>query len=146
MQEPGYLHSVEFAVRDYECDLQGVVNNANYQHYLEHARHVFLVSKGISFAQLHEEGLDLIVTRVEIDYKYPLRSCDKFDVKTNILMKGNVRIVFLQDIFRLPDNKLVVKAIITTAATRKGKPVAPVDIIQKLEIKQHTDQIKNTIK
>jgi len=61
-------------------------------------------------------------------------------------MKGNVRIVFLQDIFRLPDNKLVVKAIITTAATRKGKPVAPGDIIQKLEIKQHTDQIKNTIK
>jgi len=64
MQEPGYLHSVEFAVRDYECDLQGVVNNANYQHYIENARHVFLVSKGNSFAQLHEEGLDLIVTRV----------------------------------------------------------------------------------
>ncbi len=88
MQETGYFHSVEFAVRDYECDLQGVVNNANYQHYLEHARHVFLVSKGISFAQLHEEGLDLIVTRVEIDYKYPLKSRDKFDVKTNILMRG----------------------------------------------------------
>jgi len=132
MQESEYLHSADFEVRDYECDLQGVVNNANYQHYLEHARHVFLVSKGISFAQLHEEGLDLIVTRVEIDYKFPLRSCDKFEVKTNILMKGNVRIVFHQDIFRLPDSKLVVKAIITTAATRKGKPVAPGNIIQKL--------------
>jgi len=132
MQEPGYLHSAEFEVRDYECDLQGVVNNANYQHYLEHARHVFLVSKGISFAQLHEEGLDLIVTRVEIDYKFPLRSCDKFMVKTNILMKGNVRIVFHQDILRIPDQKLVVKAIVTTAATRKGKPVAPGDIIHKL--------------
>ena len=132
MQESEYLHSADFEVRDYECDLQGVVNNANYQHYLEHARHVFLVSKGISFAQLHEEGLDLIVTRVEIDYKFPLRSCDKFEVKTNILMKGNVRIVFHQDIFRLPDNKLVVKAIITTAATRKGKPFAPGNIIQKL--------------
>jgi acyl-CoA thioester hydrolase len=109
-----------------------VVNNANYQHYLEHARHVFLVSKGISFARLHEEGLDLIVTRVEIDYKFPLRSCDRFTVKTNILRKGNVRIVFLQDIFRLSDNKPVVKAVITTAATRKGKPVAPGNIIQKL--------------
>ena len=132
MQEPEYLHSVEFEVRDYECDLQGVVNNANYQHYLEHARHVFLVSKGISFAQLHEEGLDLIVTKVEIDYKFPLRSCDRFVVKTNILRKGNVRIVFLQDIFRLPDNKPVVKAVITTAATKKGKPVAPGDLITNL--------------
>ena len=134
MQESGYLHSIEFEVRDYECDLQGVVNNANYQHYLEHARHVYLVSKGISFAKLHDEGLDLIVTRVEIDYKFPLRSCDRFIVKTNILMRGNVRIVFLQDIFRLPDNKPVVKAVITTAATKKGKPVAPGELIQKLDL------------
>ena len=51
--------TVEFTVRDYECDLQGVVNNANYQHYLEHARHEFLISKGISFVELHEEGIDL---------------------------------------------------------------------------------------
>jgi acyl-CoA thioester hydrolase len=134
MQESEYLHSADFEVRDYECDLQGVVNNANYQHYLEHARHVFLVSKGISFARLHEEGLDLIVTRVEIDYKFPLRSCDRFVIKTKVFRKGNVRIVFLQDIFRLPDNKLVVKAMISTAATRNGKPVAPGDLIKMLEL------------
>ena len=43
-------------VRDYECDLQGIVNNANYQHYLEHTRHEFLLSTGVSFAALHEQG------------------------------------------------------------------------------------------
>jgi acyl-CoA thioester hydrolase len=132
MQESEYLYSVEFAVRDYECDLQGVVNNANYQHYLEHARHVFLISKGISFARLHEEGLDLIVTKVEIEYKYPLKSCDRFFVTINIQREGHVRIVFIQNIFRLTDNKLIVKARITSAATKKGKPVAPGDLIQKL--------------
>ncbi len=51
MQERENVHSLEFSVRDYECDVQGVVNNANYQHYLEHARHEFLLSKGISFMQ-----------------------------------------------------------------------------------------------
>ena len=71
MEKEDFAYCLEFAVRDYECDLQGVVNNANYQHYLEHARHEFLISKGISFSGLHEEGIDLIVTRVEIDYKYP---------------------------------------------------------------------------
>src|SRR4030042_5484637 len=105
-----YLYSVEFSVRDYECDIQGVVNNANYQHYLEHARHEFLISKGISFVRLHEDGIDLIVTKVEIDYKYPLRSRDRFAVRTNIRREGNVRLVFLQDIYRLPDEKLIVKA------------------------------------
>jgi acyl-CoA thioester hydrolase len=132
MQEPGYLHSTEFTVRDYECDIQGVVNNANYQHYLEHARHEFLISKGISFAQLHEDGLELIVIKVEIEYKYPLRSRDRFVVKTNIQREGNIRLVFLQDIYKLPDMKMVVRAKITGAATKNGKPVYPGEVIDKL--------------
>ena len=48
-----YIYELEMKVRDYECDLQGIVNNANYQHYLEHTRHEFLTSVGISFAALH---------------------------------------------------------------------------------------------
>ena len=50
-----YIYELKMKVRDYECDLQGIVNNANYQHYLEHTRHEFLTSVGISFARLHEE-------------------------------------------------------------------------------------------
>jgi acyl-CoA thioester hydrolase len=137
MQEPGYLHSVEFTVRDYECDIQGVVNNANYQHYLEHARHEFLISKGISFAQLHEDGLELIVTKVEIEYKCPLRSRDRFEVKTNIQREGNIRLVFLQDIYRTDDLKLIVRARITGAATKNGKPVYPGEVIDKLGLNKN---------
>lgn len=132
MSEPDYIHSTAFAVRDYECDIQGVVNNANYQHYLEHARHELLVWKGINFEKLHKEGIDLVVTRVEIDYKYPLRSRDKFVIRTYLLREGNVRLVFAQDIFRIPDQKLIVKARVTGVATRKGRPVSPGDIIQQL--------------
>ncbi|OFY67944.1 MAG: thioesterase [Bacteroidetes bacterium RBG_13_43_22] len=127
-----YVFSTEFTVRDYECDIQGVVNNANYQHYLEHARHEFLVSRGISFLQLHNEGIDLIVTKVEIDYKYPLRSRDKFVVRINILREGNVRIIFVQDIFRLPDEKPVVHARVTGVATINGRPVRPGDLISRM--------------
>ena len=132
MEKNEYDGTLEFTVRDYECDIQGVVNNANYQHYLEHARHEFLISKGLSFSKLHEEGTDLIVTRVEIDYKYPLRSHDHFVVRTNIEREGNVRLVFIQDIFRMPDEKLIVKAKVTGVATRKGRPIAPGDIISIL--------------
>jgi acyl-CoA thioester hydrolase len=132
MTETNLPYSLKFIVRDYECDLQGVVNNANYQHYLEHSRHEFLISKGVSFFQLHEEGLDLIVTRVEIDYKYPLKSRDEFMVTLNIQREGNARIVFIQDIYRLPDSKLIVKAKVTGVATRKGRPVPPGDLILKL--------------
>ncbi len=134
MTEKENSYRVEFSVRDYECDLQGVVNNANYQHYLEHARHEFLLSKGISFADLHDEGIDLIVTHVEIDYKYPLKSRDRFEVSVNIVREGNVRLVFVQDIFRLPDNKLMAKARVTGVATKKGRPVSPGSLAETLGI------------
>lgn len=132
MTETNYQFSLEFVVRDYECDLQGVVNNATYQHYLEHARHEFLLSKGISFVKLHEEGIDLIVTKVEIDYKYPLRSRDKFIVSVNIQREGNARLVFVQNIFRLPDEKLIVNAKVTGVATKKGRPVPPGKLVEQL--------------
>jgi acyl-CoA thioester hydrolase len=135
MSESGSLYTLEFIVRDYECDLQGVVNNANYQHYLEHARHEFLISKGISFVQLHEEGIDLIVTKAEIDYKYPLRSRDKFIVSVKIQREGNARLVFIQDIFRVPDNKLIVHGKVTGVATKKGRPVPPGKLVEQLGLK-----------
>jgi acyl-CoA thioester hydrolase len=128
-----YQYSLEFTVRDYECDLQGIVNNANYQHYLEHTRHEFLVSKGVSFADLHEKGLDLIVTRVVIDYKFPLRSRDKFIVKLNVRREGNVRLIFEQEILRLPDEKPIVRAEVTGIASRNGRPVSPEPVIKMLE-------------
>jgi acyl-CoA thioester hydrolase len=132
MKTDKYVFSIEFAVRDYECDILGVVNNANYQHYLEHARHEFLVARGINFAELHNEGIDLTVTRVEIDYKYPLKSRDKFIIRINLIREGNVRLVFIQDIFMLPDEKPVVSARVTGVATRNGKPVRPGDLITRM--------------
>jgi len=132
MKNIKYDFSLDFTVRDYECDLQGVVNNANYQHYLEHARHEYMVSKGISFADLHDEGIDRIVYRVEIDYKFPLRSRDKFAVRLALVREGNARLVFVQDIFRLPDEKHIASARVTGVATKKGRPVAPGDLIPRL--------------
>jgi acyl-CoA thioester hydrolase len=135
MNEPNWTFSLEFTVRDYECDLQGVVNNANYQHYLEHARHEFLVSRGVSFAALHDDGIDLIVSKVEIDYKYPLRSRDRFVVRLRVEREGNVRLLFIQEICRIPDEKLIARARITGVATKNGKPVSPMNIVVLLGLK-----------
>lgn len=132
MTEARQPYNLRFVVRDYECDLQGVVNNAIYQHYLEHARHEYLISKGVSFSELHNDGIDLIVTKVEIEYKYPLKSRDEFIVTVTIQREGNARILFIQEIFRIPDLKLVVRARVTGVATRKGRPVPPGDLIAKL--------------
>ena len=57
-----YSYELLMKVRDYECDLQGIVNNANYQHYLEHTRHEFLLSIGLSFAEMSAAGYDFVVS------------------------------------------------------------------------------------
>ena len=132
MIEKHYSFSFDFIVRDYECDLQGIVNNANYLHYLEHTRHEFLSSRGVNFAQLHQEGLDLIVIRVEIDYKYPLKSRDRFVVRLALHRQGNLRLIFEQYIFRVPDEKLIVSAKVTGIATRNGRPVSPGYLVGQL--------------
>ena len=60
LRRMNYIFDLNMKGRDYECDLQGIVNNANYQHYIEHTRHEFLLSRGISFAELHEKGIDAV--------------------------------------------------------------------------------------
>ncbi len=118
--------TLEMAVRDYECDLQGVVNNAVYQNYLEHARHEYLKLVGIDFAALAAQKINLVVTRVEIDYKTSLVSGDRFVVEVLLERISPVRIGFRQDIYRLPDRKLVVQALVTgTALNAKGRPQLP---------------------
>lgn len=115
-----YVYELKMKVRDYECDLQGIVNNANYQHYIEHTRHEFLSATGISFAQLHTEGIDPVVARLNMAFKTPLKSGDEF-VSKLYLKKEGIKYVFYQDIFRLPDMRVVIKATVETVCVVHGR-------------------------
>lgn len=115
-----YIYSLELKVRDYECDLQGIVNNANYQHYTEHTRHEFLRSRGVSFAELHERGIDAVVARMQMQFKTPLRSGDVFVSKLGLKKEG-IKYVFYQDIYRASDNRVVFRSTVETVCLVNGK-------------------------
>ena len=99
-----YIFELRLKVRDYECDLQGIVNNANYQHYIEHTRHEFLLAHNVSFSDLHSRGIDAVVARLNMRLK-----------------KEGIKYVFMQDIFRASDMKLVVKAQVDTVCLVNGR-------------------------
>ena len=123
-----YDFTLPLEVRDYECDQQGIVNNAVYQHYLEHARHQLLKHHGISFAELTTRGVHVVVVRAEIDYKAPLRTGDAFVVGVNVVKLSPVRIGFLQDIHRISqtDKPLILTSTFVCAAMdTTGKPIFP---------------------
>ncbi|NTV92059.1 MAG: acyl-CoA thioesterase [Chlorobiaceae bacterium] len=126
MKRDLYAFTYEMGVRDYECDMQGIVNNSVYQNYLEHVRHEYLKQVGIDFSEYAREGINLVVVRAELDYRYPLVSGDTFLVGLTMRRESLLKFAFYQDIFRLPDQKPVVKArIIGTALNRRGRPEIP---------------------
>ncbi len=107
-------------VRDYEVDVQGIVNNANYLHYLEHTRHEFCREAGVSFASMHADGIDPVLRHVDITYINPLtlgvqmRSC-------LTLSRRGARFMFHQQIFGYPDNRPVVDAQVTVVCLENGR-------------------------
>lgn len=107
-------------VRDYECDIEGIVNNANYLHYTEHTRHLFLKACGLSFAEMHNRGIDAVVARMNLQYKTPLRCDDEFISRLGMKKEG-IRYVFNQDIYRASDEKLCFRGIIEVVCLVNGK-------------------------
>jgi len=113
-----YIFALPMAVRDYEIDYQGIVNNANYLHYLEHTRHEFCRTAGLSFGEMHQRGIDPVLAKVEISYLRPLHIGDEFVSCLNIRRHGP-KFCFDQDIFTT-DGQPVIKAVITVACIENG--------------------------
>lgn len=114
-----YQFEMPIKVRDYECDAQGIVNNANYLHYLEITRHDFCEEAGFTFRAMHESGLDPVVRKIEIEYITSLGLGDTIISKLKMERHG-VRFIFKQDIFNASTGAPVVKAIVTIVCLENG--------------------------
>jgi len=115
------VFQIELSVRDYECDMQGIVNNAVYLNYFEHARHEYLHHLGVNFQSLFLQNIVLVATRIEIDYKRSLKSGDTFTVTVKLEKPSPVRYVFDQEI--LIGDEVMTSAKTTVASlNEQGKP------------------------
>lgn len=114
-----YIYELAIKVRDYEVDAEGIVNNANYLHYMEHTRHEFCEAAGLSFRRMHELGLDPVVSRIEVRYIKSLGLGDNMVSKLGLRRRGPV-FVFTQDIFT-PEGEPVVKATVEIVSFENGR-------------------------
>ena len=115
-----YIFETRMLVRDYECDIEGIVNNANYLHYTEHTRHLFLKHCGLSFAEMHRKGVDAVVARMNLQYKIPLRCDDEF-ISRLALTKEGIKYVFQHDIFRASDEQLCFRGKVELVCLVNGR-------------------------
>ena len=114
------VFEIEMKVRDYECDSQGIVNNANYLHYFENTRHEFMDSLGEAFSESHKNGIDPVVSRADLHYKASLTGGESFTSQLTVERVG-VKIVFHQSIYRKKDQALCCKGKIEAAVLIDGK-------------------------
>lgn len=120
-----YQTSIELKVRDYECDMQGIVNNAVYQNYLEHARHEYLIERGFNFADIIRDGIHLVVIRAEIDYKKSLKAGQRFKIVSALERISKLKFCFHQTISTQElsaDIHCVQAKILCASLTDQGKP------------------------
>lgn len=115
-----YIFELPMKVRSYECDFESIVNNAVYQNYLEHTRHEFMIAHGLDVVELHREGIDTVVARINIAFKNPLHDNEEFLSKLNVKKEG-VRYVFSQDIYRKDDSQLIIRAKVDVVCIVHGK-------------------------
>ena len=131
MNDYKYIFTLEMAVRDYELDSEGIVNNANYLHYLEHTRHAFVKREGIPFGSLTRSGLVPVVKRLEIEYSVPLVSGDVMLSRLWLERQG-ARFIFHQDIFKKDSGQPVVAAVVTIVCIEDGRINRGDELAQRL--------------
>ena len=109
-------------VRDYECDAQGHVNNANYQHYFGHPPRV----PGAGGAKLlpaapgvHRRGGTGRHTVQDTPYRHGRVPLHRYPDR------ATERVIFHQEIIRLKDNALCAKAKIEVVNLVNGKLSKP---------------------
>lgn len=124
MPQNSKTFSLLMEARDHECDIQGVVNNAHYQHYFEHARHRFLLDNKIDFAELAKQGINLMVAKIEIEYKSSIRAHDQFYVTLKPHIESRLKVCFEQHIFCNHNHTLLASAKTTVVTVdNQNKPM-----------------------
>lgn len=115
-----------------DTDMAGIVYYANYLRYIERARSEQIRDLGVDQKVLKDEnGIVLVVRRIEADYLGSARLDDVLTVETTLGDVSGVRIKYLQDVF-CGDKKLFAAKLEVVCMTTGGRPTRlPADIRRK---------------
>lgn len=89
---PPVLYAHRVRVRYAECDPMRVAHHGSYAAWLEEARTEMLRVSGVSYAAMEEAGQFLVITRLEIMYRRPIRYDDVIEIEVSAAAQGRTRL------------------------------------------------------
>ncbi len=120
---------ITIRVRYAETDRMGLLHHANYLIYFEQARTELLRSHGLSYKDLEDQGFLLVLTKIEVRYRWPARYDDVLTIKTTVMRTTTVRIDHRYEVFC--EGRLLAEATSTLACVdREGRPQALPDYLR----------------
>ncbi|RHX92558.1 acyl-CoA thioesterase [Leptospira stimsonii] len=107
--EETFLFESKIPVRFSDTDINGHVNNQNYNSYCDEAKMKAFISSGIDMEKTKQSGIGPIVYKAEYEYLSDLKYPDTVIVKTRVEFIKRTRAIFHQQLIRESDGKIVSK-------------------------------------
>ena len=123
---------ITIRVRYAETDRMGLLHHANYLVYFEQGRTELLRSHGLTYKDLEDQGFLLVLTKIEVKYRWPARYDDLLTLKTFVTRTTSVRIDHRYEVYG--EGRLLAEGTSTLACVdRDGQPQALPDFLRTPE-------------
>ena len=120
----GTWHKERLRVRYEETDAMGVVYYAKFLVWMEMGRVALLRQVGLGHREWVRHELEFPVVQAHADYRASARFDDEILVKTRVASIGNKSIRFENEIYKLPEEKLLATGhTIHALMNRKGETI-----------------------
>ncbi len=129
------MFSNTIKVRYNETDKGGRVYHSNYLVWLDMTRTEFLRSLGISYAELEEEGIFIVVRKAEIEYFSSAEFDKEYTITIDSISLDKIKLDFYYSVNDNINEKLIAKAFTKLVIINKiGKPIKiPDHLKEKLQ-------------
>ena len=93
-------HEIQVRVRYSETDAMGYLHHANYLNFFEMGRTELLRASGGNYRSVEEQGLFIVVVKMEVRYRAPARYDDVLTVKTQLIRSSPAKLIHNYQVFR----------------------------------------------
>ena len=100
----------EVTVRFSEVDAMGIVWHGNFVKYMEDGRESFGRRFGLGYYDLYEQGLQVPLVKLDIDYKLQVKYGEQIVIETTWMNCDAAKILFKYRILRKADGAVLMKA------------------------------------